>query len=112
MKWTKTKYNFDKIINRQGSNAMGVDGFRDCLFDENDQLDFPCEDHEFISMWVADMEFATSPDILNAIEKRVDHGILGYSKIFDTNVRAAMMEYAITAINALYGYYRNLHLLR
>lgn len=100
MKREKTKYNFDKIINRQGSNAMGVDGFRDYLFDENDQLNFPCEDHEFISMWVADMEFATSPDILNAIKKRVDHGILGYSKIFDTKYKESFIQWT----KSKYGY--------
>ncbi|MDD5862672.1 MAG: PatB family C-S lyase [Prevotella sp.] len=30
-------------------------------------------------MWVADMDFAVCPDILNAIRRRLDHPILGYT---------------------------------
>ena len=66
------KYDFDQIIDRRNTNAMSIEGFREYLFDENDQLDFPCADDEFISMWIADMEFASPPEISAALKKRID----------------------------------------
>lgn len=32
-----------------------------------------------LPMWVADMDFRTSPEITEALKKRADHGIFGYS---------------------------------
>lgn len=34
-------------------------------------------------MWVADMDFRTSPAIIEALRKRVDHGIFGYEHVSD-----------------------------
>lgn len=34
---------------------------------------------DVIPLWVADMEFAAPPAVLNAIRKRAEHPILGYS---------------------------------
>ena len=36
-----------------------------------------------LPMWVADMDFKTSPEIIAALEKRVKHGIFGYSDVTD-----------------------------
>lgn len=94
------KYNFDEIIDRQGTNALGLEGFRAYLFNEDDPLDFPCEEHELIMMWVADMAFATAPEIINATKKRLDHGIFGYSKVFDTGYKNAFIKWT----KARYGY--------
>ncbi len=77
------KYNFDKIINRQGTNAMSVEGYKDYLFDEGDELNIPCEQKDIIQMWVADMSFATAPEIIDSVKKRAEHGIFGYSMVFD-----------------------------
>jgi len=33
-----------------------------------------------IPMWVADMDFRTAPSIIDALRKRIDHGIFGYSQ--------------------------------
>ena len=35
-------------------------------------------------MWVADMDFAAAPEILAAMQQRLDHGVFGYSVIPDT----------------------------
>ena len=32
-------------------------------------------------MWVADMDFRTAPAIIDALQKRVAHGIFGYTKV-------------------------------
>lgn len=34
---------------------------------------------DLLSMWVADMEFKTSEKIIEAISKRIEHGVFGYS---------------------------------
>lgn len=36
-----------------------------------------------LPMWVADMDFRTSPDIIEAIIKRAQHGVFGYTDIPD-----------------------------
>lgn len=32
-----------------------------------------------LPMWVADMDFQTAPEIIDALKKRVEHGVFGYS---------------------------------
>ena len=75
-------YNFDEIIDRTGTNALNTDGWRDYLFHDPD-LQFPWPDHEYVRMWVADMEFATPPAVIQAVRDRLDRRIFGYSKLFD-----------------------------
>ena len=60
------KYDFDSITDRRGTNSEKWD----------------VSDGE-LPMWVADMDFATAPEIIDALKKRVDHGIFGYSGIPD-----------------------------
>lgn len=59
-------YNFDEPVLRRGSNSYKWDG---------------TEDTEVLPMWVADMDFRTSPAIINALQKRVEHGIFGYTRV-------------------------------
>lgn len=61
-------YNFDKIINRDQSNSVKYD-LRDTYFQKQD----------VIPMWVADMDFETPVFIRDAIKKRAEHPIYGYS---------------------------------
>lgn len=61
-------YNFDEIIQREGTNSLKFDG-RVRYFGTNDLL----------PLWVADMDFRTPDFIVNAIKKRADHEIYGYS---------------------------------
>lgn len=86
-------YDFNTIIDRRNTNAMSVDGFRNYLFNENDQLDFKCADDEFVSMWIADMEFTSPPEVIDAIRTRLDHGIFGYSQIFDPNYKSVFLDW-------------------
>ena len=75
-------YNFDEIIDRQNTNALNTDGFRGYIFHAGPEKKFPFKDDEFVRMWVADMEFATPPEICEAIKKRVDRRIFGYTAVF------------------------------
>lgn len=57
---------FDEEINRRGTGSYK----------------WEVEENE-LPMWVADMDFKTAPPIIEAMQKRVDHGIFGYSIIPD-----------------------------
>jgi cystathionine beta-lyase len=39
-------------------------------------------------LWVADMEFKTVPEAVDALEKRVEHGVFGYGKVQDSYYEA------------------------
>jgi len=60
------KYNFDEITQRSGSNSYKWD---------------TATDNDVLPMWVADMDFRTAPVIVDALAKRVQHGIFGYTKV-------------------------------
>lgn len=76
------KYNFDEVIDRRNTNAMNTDGFREYIFRAGPDMKFAYADDEFVRMWVADMEFATPPEVCQAIKDRVDRRIFGYSRVF------------------------------
>ncbi len=61
-----SKYNFDLEINRRGT----------------DSLKWDVADNE-LPMWVADMDFQTAPEIREAIAKRLEHGVFGYSDLVE-----------------------------
>ena len=63
---TNMKYDFDKITQRRGTNSYKWDS---------------TDDKEVLPMWVADMDFPTAPCIINALEKHVEHGIFGYTRV-------------------------------
>ena len=71
------KYDFDEIIDRRNTNALSIDGFRNYLLHAPPTMEFPLKDEEFIRMWVADMEFATPPQIIDAMKARLDQRIFG-----------------------------------
>jgi len=77
------KYNFDEIIERRSTNCMNTDGWREYIFHAPRDQEFPFPDDEYVRMWIADMEFATPPCIIDAMKERLDKRIFGYSKIFD-----------------------------
>ena len=76
------KYNFDEIIDRRNTNSMNVEGWRNYIFGPDYDKEFPIKDDEFIRMWVADMDFAVAPEIVEAIKERADKRIFGYTKLF------------------------------
>ncbi len=60
-------FDFDKITDRRGTSSLKWD------VGENE-----------LPLWVADMDFPTAPDVRKALEKRVAHGIFGYSVVPDS----------------------------
>ena len=63
------KYNFDEIVERRGTNSY--------------KWDLPKRE-DIIPMWVADMDFKTAPCIIEALKKRVEHGVFGYNFVPDS----------------------------
>lgn len=62
------KYNFDEIIDRNGTNCV-----------KNDNLNLIYGRDDLLPLWIADMDFKCSPKIIDALRKRVEHGIFGYT---------------------------------
>ncbi len=60
------KYDFDEIVPRRGTNSY--------------KWDTP-EEEGVLPMWVADMDFRTAPAVTEALRRRVEHGIFGYTKV-------------------------------
>ena len=61
-----TKYDFETLVSRKNTNSLKWD-----LFDDD------------LPMWVADMDFKVAPAIENAIQKRANHPVYGYSIVPD-----------------------------
>lgn len=61
-------YNFDEIIPRENTDCVKYD-IRKVIFGTE----------EVLPMWVADMDFRTPDFIIDAIKKRLEHEILGYT---------------------------------
>ncbi len=87
------KYPFNKVINREGTNAMSVTGYRGYLFDPDEDLSGKYKEENFIPMWVADMEFAIAPEIIDAMKKRLEHPLLGYSMVADPGYSLAFQKW-------------------
>lgn len=62
------KYDFDEIIPRRGTNSVKWD---------------LATDERVLPMWVADMDFRAAPPVLDALERRLRHGVFGYTKVPD-----------------------------
>ncbi|MBQ3538652.1 MAG: PatB family C-S lyase [Bacteroidaceae bacterium] len=65
-----TKYNFDKIRDRSNTNAVKTEMMQE-LFGRTDLL----------PLWVADMDFDTPPCVTEALRKRLEHPIFGYTTL-------------------------------
>jgi len=87
------KNQFDQIIDRKGTNAMSLDGYRGYLFEVDEDLSGKYPEEEFIPMWVADMEFAIAPPILDAMKHRLEHPLLGYSMVADPSYALAFQKW-------------------
>jgi len=61
-------FDFDKVIDRRGTNSVKHDLAK--------EKGYPAD---VLPMWVADMDFEAPPCVREALEKRVQHGIFGYS---------------------------------
>lgn len=63
-------YNFDAVIDRKRTNSVKWD-FCTCC-DGADQM---------LPMWVADMDFQSPPEVMEAVLRVAGHGVYGYSEM-------------------------------
>lgn len=87
------KYNFDEIIDRSNTNSMKIEGFRQYLFPDLENVKFSVSDDKLIKMWIADMDFATPQVVIDAMKKRLEDRIFGYTKIFDENYYKYLLKW-------------------
>ncbi len=60
----KTPFDFDTPIDRRGTASIKWDKYKG---------------RDVIPLWVADMDFACAPAVVEALHRRIDHPIYGYS---------------------------------
>ena len=59
-----SNYNFDELFDRKNTDSIRWNKYEQSV----------------IPLWVADMDFKSPPCVVDALKKRIDHGIFGYSK--------------------------------
>ena len=67
------KYDFTSIMDRQGRDALAIDGVG-----HGHAPGAPREGFDVIPMWIADMNFPTIPTVPAAIIERAKHPVYGY----------------------------------
>lgn len=72
-------FDFDTVINRRGTNSYKWDIVKE---------------EDVIPLWVADMDFKAAPTILEALKKRVEHGVFGYTLVPDSYYEAIINWFA------------------
>ena len=63
-----SRYDFDELVERRGTGCV--------KWDEGPS-------HDVIPLWVADMDFKAAPAIQEAVRKRAEHGVFGYTVVGD-----------------------------
>ena len=69
------RYDFDERIPRRDTLSYKWDSAADA---------------DTLPMWVADMDFRVAPAIVEALRKRVEHGIFGYTRVPDAYYEAVI----------------------
>ncbi|HMD62282.1 MAG TPA: PatB family C-S lyase [Opitutaceae bacterium] len=73
------KFNFDSPPNRLGTDSQKWQKYAG---------------RDVLPMWVADMDFEAAPEIVDALARRVAHGIFGYARPVPSTVDAVVGELA------------------
>ena len=67
-----SRYDFDELVERRGTGCV--------KWDERPQA---IAETDVIPLWVADMDFKAAPAIQEAVRKRAEHGVFGYTVVGD-----------------------------
>jgi cystathionine beta-lyase len=63
------EFNFDKPVDRHGTSSFKWDKYKK---------------RDIIPLWVADMDFPSPPEVIEALQERVSHGVFGYASVLDS----------------------------
>src|SRR5690349_21480398 len=77
-------FDFDTPVNRAGTDSQKWQKYAG---------------RDVLPMWVADMDFKSSPAIIEALRRRVDHGVFGYARPVKSTVDAV-----VEAMHVRYGW--------
>lgn len=77
-------YDFDTLPARRGTNCVKWDH----------PLPFGMQAEDVIPMWVADMDFKVAPFITEAIRKRAEHDVYGYTQVPESYYDATIAWYS------------------
>lgn len=73
-----SRYDFDELVERRGTGCV--------KWDERPRMGASagiCPSLDVIPLWVADMDFKAAPAIQEAVRKRAEHGVFGYTVVGD-----------------------------
>lgn len=73
---TNHPYAFDRLPSRAGTGSLKWDRYGS----------------DVLPMWVADMDFETAPEIIDALKRRLNHKVFGYTIPYES-VTEAVLEY-------------------
>jgi len=76
-------FDFDQIIERRGTDSIKWGLYED----------------DVLPMWVADMDFASPPAVVDALKSRAEHGVFGYAA-----EPPELRELFVERLEALYGW--------
>ncbi|MEC8614280.1 MAG: aspartate aminotransferase, partial [Verrucomicrobiota bacterium] len=68
-------YKFDTCPERTGYGSLKWDKYKG---------------RDILPFWVADMDFVTAPEILDALQQRLDHGVFGYTIPYEAPIEAVI----------------------
>lgn len=60
-----SSFDFDRVIDRRGGDSLKWNRYAG---------------RDVLPLWVADMDFAAPPPVLDTLQQRIAHGVLGYAK--------------------------------
>lgn len=69
------RYDFDEIHDRRHTDSQKWQKY---------------EGKDILPMWVADMDFKSPPPVLQALHRRIDHGIFGYARPEQSAIEAVL----------------------
>ena len=90
-----SRYDFDELVDRRGTGCVKWDERPQVLAEASEQVraDASAEistNPDIIPLWVADMDFKAAPAIQEAVRKRAEHGVFGYTVVDDDYYEAVI----------------------
>ena len=90
-----SRYDFDELVDRRGTGCVKWDERPQVLAEASEQVRADASagistNPDIIPLWVADMDFKAAPAIQEAVRKRAEHGVFGYTVVDDDYYEAVI----------------------
>lgn len=80
-----SRFNFDRSVDRKDTDSAKWQHYR---------AEGERQGRDILPMWVADMDFESPPEVIDALRQRIDHGVFGYGKVSEGMTEAFCNWYA------------------